>query len=225
MTTPLSREEALGSYLIGEQARAERDGRPWDRERATERFEAFLSAERFDALGVTDATVALGASVLLNHTRIGWDNATPEQRASWKKGVRAALVAIRDFKRRSTSTRKHGTRAKYIKDGCLCPDCTEANTQYLQDLKARKKAGNAPMIPAGRSQATLRALVAVGMSVEDIANGIGLAHSSTQDIFVGHAKRVRPETEKKIIKFSRATRPRVGGDVPRAGAGVMIGSR
>lgn len=205
MTRAISRERALQSYLIGEQIRAKQNNQEWDRERAVARFEALLVAERFDALGVDQATVDLGASVLMNATRTKWENATREQKAPWQRVIHAALVAIRDHKKDAISVRVHGTRAKYIKDGCLCPDCTAANTQYLQDLKDRKKAGETPLVPAGPSQSALRAMTYKGHRLTDIADALGYAHSSIIDIASGHAKSVRPETEEKIVRLARQT--------------------
>lgn len=201
MTRAISREQALQSYLIGEQIRAKQNGQEWDAEHATERFKALLVAERFDALGVDQATVDLGASVLMNATRTKWENATREQKAPWQRAFHAALVAIRDHKKDAISVRAHGTRAKYIKDGCHCPDCTGANTQYLQDLKARKKAGERPLIPADRSRAILQALIRRGRSLESLAQSLGHAHSSITNIANGSAKSVHPEMEEEIIRL------------------------
>lgn len=205
MTSAISREEILQSYLVGERVRAKQNGQEWDRERAVARFEALLVAERFDALGVDQATVDLGASILMRNTRTGWERATREQKAPWQRAIHAALVAIRDHKKGAISARSHGSRAKYIKDGCLCPDCTEANTQYLQDLKDRKKAGETPLVPAGPSQSILRAMTCKGHRLTDIADALGYAHSSIMDIASGHAKSVRPETEEKIVRLAQQT--------------------
>lgn len=34
----------------------------------------------------------------------------------------------------------HGTRGRYVNDGCRCSDCTDANRQYHRDINQRRKA-------------------------------------------------------------------------------------
>ena len=35
---------------------------------------------------------------------------------------------------------KHGTRNGYVNHRCRCPRCTQANTDYMRDLRARRAA-------------------------------------------------------------------------------------
>lgn len=206
MSTLLSREEALQTYLLGEQVQAERNGHTWDREEAAARFENLLIAERFEAIGVSQETVDIGARFLMEGAGKAWDGSDNAQKAPWRRVVRSILISVRDYRKDALSTRVHGTRAKYIKDGCPCPDCLEANNHYLHDLKARKEAGDLPMIPAARTQAALRALERRGYTIHRISSTLGFAYSSIADIATGHAKRVRPETEEKVLGLAqRAT--------------------
>lgn len=212
MSMALTREELLQSYLVGEQIRAKQNGYAWNRDSVVARFEQFLMAERFDAIGVTQEAVDVGARTLMRGTQIGWDHATPEQRQPWQAAMHGALVAVRDLKKgltspRSHTTRAHGTRTKYIKDGCHCSECTKANAEYQNRLRERKKGGERPLISAERSRNTLRALVAEGNSPENLARDLGYASSSILDIFGGHARSVRPETEEKIIRLAQWKAP------------------
>jgi hypothetical protein len=49
--------------------------------------------------------------------------------------------------------RKHGTRAKYIKEKCHCPRCREANNDYLAKRRSKKRA-DAAKVPTGSNLTT-----------------------------------------------------------------------
>lgn len=203
MATNLSREEIKCSYLAGERLRAEREGHVWDATKAEQTFDQFLTAERYDALGVTDTATDAGAEVLMKASRKNWDAASPSQRLPWQKLTRAVLTQVREAKKTSTSWRAHGTRTKYNKDGCQCDQCTEANTEYLVELKAQKEAGHPPLIASRRTRSTLRALELRGYTPYIISKEIDCSASALTDVLSGHAPSVRPETEEKIIRFAR----------------------
>lgn len=203
MTEPINREQMKSSYLAGERLRAQEEGREWDEHEAGAAFDQFLTSERYDALGITPEVVDAGARVLMRVSRMPWSDASPRQRAPWQKIMRDALVQVREIKKASESKRSHGTRAKYNKDGCHCPPCSDSNIFYLADLDERKAAGEAVLVPSGPSQSRLRALSATGFILADVAKEMGYAASSISDIESGHAKMVRPKTEEDIRRFTQ----------------------
>lgn len=105
---------------------------------------------------------------------------------------------------RPKKVREHGTRAKYVKEGCPCLKCRKADQAYKNALRKKKKAGELPLVPAGRSRNLLNALiVGKGAKPEHLAKAMGFAPSSLIDIASGHTQRVRVATEEKIIETAR----------------------
>lgn len=98
MSAASNREKVLRSFLIGEQVQASRSGVTWDEAQARAKFGRLIAAEQFEALGVDQESVDVGARVLMRGTRTGWDGATIEQRLPWQKAIHAVLSAVRDFK-------------------------------------------------------------------------------------------------------------------------------
>lgn len=99
--------------------------------------------------------------------------------------------------------RAHGTHACYVWGpesgagaGCRCEPCRESNRRYEAERKARV----APAyVGADTSRQHLRFLIERGVGLKTVAKRSGLAYSSLQKIHYGPTKRVRVETQDKIL--------------------------
>ena len=104
-------------------------------------------------------------------------------------------------------TREHGTRVRYMlgesgqstKNGCRCFDCTQAAVLYEKLRQRRKANGWEPYVDATEAREHLRWLSSIGVGTRALCASTGMHRSVLQKIKVGTTKRIRPETESKIL--------------------------
>ena len=107
--------------------------------------------------------------------------------------------------------RPHGTNARYHIDACRCDPCRAAAAAYENHKRRQIAYGRwQPYIDAQPSRDHVNTLRAAGMGLKRIAEVSGVPHGSLAKLIYGDgqrglapSKRVRPETEVKIL----ATRP------------------
>lgn len=107
------------------------------------------------------------------------------------------------------SHRAHGTYVKYVVERCKCEPCMAANRDYERrrlQMKSRPDEVWMPYVPAARARAHLEELQAAGVGYKTVAELAGLAQSAVGKILwstryrgMGRSKRIRAETERKIL--------------------------
>jgi hypothetical protein len=113
------------------------------------------------------------------------------------------------------SGRAHGTRAKYVVEKCRCDPCTAANRVYARERERRinrDRLGtgppHAPYVDAAPAREHLEWLSSVGVGRRTIAQRTGVSLSALLDIKTGRHRRIRPETESKILAVGKFDRPK-----------------
>lgn len=99
--------------------------------------------------------------------------------------------------------REHGTRAKYVSDGCRCDDCRAANAAY-QAERARRVAPT--LVGADTVRRHIRDLRAAGVGTRAIAHRSGVPRTVLQKIESGRTRRVRKETQDRLLAVMPADR-------------------
>lgn len=101
------------------------------------------------------------------------------------------------------SNRAHGSRAKYVIEGCRCRPCTAANLAYNKELAARTVP---TMVDAGPVRAHIEKLARQGVGFKTVARLAGVAVSSVGKVLYGvpaagkpPSARVRRETAEKVL--------------------------
>lgn len=119
------------------------------------------------------------------------------------------------------SHREHGTRAKYVVEGCRCVPCKRAN-RAEENHRSRLEAYGQwqPYVDAAPARAHVRALQAYGLGWKRIAVLADVPISTMSKLLygaprrgMGPSKRVRPETAAKILAVV-ATPESLGGATP-----------
>lgn len=106
--------------------------------------------------------------------------------------------------------RAHGTRACYVfgpnpgrGKGCRCEPCREANRAYarLRDRQSRHPEvwGSTDLVSAATAREYLQELQEIGIGRRRVAAVTGVSQSVLVRIRHGQIKRVRKETERKIL--------------------------
>lgn len=96
-----------------------------------------------------------------------------------------------------TTTREHGTRAKYVNEACRCGPCTASNTRYQADYAA----GEFGTLNAAPVRAHLEHLLANGWTVTDLARRTGYSEAGLFHIRRrGH--RVKRQTALDLLTFN-----------------------
>lgn len=102
--------------------------------------------------------------------------------------------------------REHGTRAMYVVEKCRCDECRTSQREYE---RARVRRTSPPYVGAGRVRTHILELQAAGVGLKRIAAVSGVSHSTVTKIIYGDpqrgqapTKRVRPETERRILAVS-----------------------
>ena len=99
-----------------------------------------------------------------------------------------------------TSTREHGTRAKYVVEQCRCPDCETANRDYNRDLaKAHLYGRFHGLIDATPTRVHLMALQAAGVGYRAAAKAAGISATTAAKLLDGRTRRVRPGTATAVL--------------------------
>jgi len=110
-------------------------------------------------------------------------------------------------------SREHGTRARYVMGegpgktaGCRCDACTAANRAYAAQRERQQAYGRwAPRVDAGPAKEHLRALSAAGIGWKRAAELSGVSTGAVSKLLFGGpgdrppARRIRPETEQKLL--------------------------
>lgn len=112
------------------------------------------------------------------------------------------------------SVREHGTHAKYVVDRCKCEPCRDANRRYelaRRRAMARPDEAWVPYVPAQKARAHIAELAAAGVGLKTIAKLARVPHGSLTKLVygdrarrMGPSKRIRPETERKILSVTVA---------------------
>lgn len=96
--------------------------------------------------------------------------------------------------------RSHGTRARYVVDGCRCRPCTRANTDYENRRTKLIAYGRwKPYVPAGPTRAHLDWLLRCGVGLRVVADETGHSRSSLQRVRRGETTKVRPEIQADVM--------------------------
>jgi len=110
-------------------------------------------------------------------------------------------------------SREHGTRARYVMGegpgktaGCRCDACTAANRAYAAQRERKQAYGRwAPRVDAGPAREHLQALSAAGIGWKRAAELSGVSTGAVSKLLFGGpgdrppARRIRPETEQKLL--------------------------
>ena len=107
------------------------------------------------------------------------------------------------------SHRPHGSHVKYVVERCKCAPCRAANRAYeKRRVRAMSRPDEVwvPYVPAGRARRHIEELRAQGIGVKTIALLAGVPHGGISKLVYGDyargrgpSKRIRPETERKIL--------------------------
>lgn len=102
--------------------------------------------------------------------------------------------------------RAHGSYVKYVQDHCRCQDCRNANRDYERQ---RKKRTAPPYVGADRARQHLAELAAAGVGMKTVAARSGVSHGCLWKLVYGlpgrgPSKRIRPDTEAKILAVTPA---------------------
>lgn len=97
--------------------------------------------------------------------------------------------------------RDHGTYTKYVVEHCRCDPCRNANRDYERE---RKKRTAPPYVGADRARQHLAELAAAGVGMKTVAARSGVSHGCLWKLVYGKpgrgpSKRIRPDTEAKIL--------------------------
>lgn len=106
----------------------------------------------------------------------------------------------------ATTTRRHGTRAKYIVEKCKCPPCRAANAAGQKRRAYLNATGRPAYVDATAARARVEQLRAAGMGWRHIAKVAGVASGTMTKLIYGDgprgmapSKRITRETERKIL--------------------------
>lgn len=105
------------------------------------------------------------------------------------------------------SRRAHGTRAKYVVEGCRCRRCKKANRREENHRTRMQAYGRwEPYVDAGPVRGHVRALQEFGLGWKRIAALAGVSASVVSKLLygvpergMGPSKRVRPETAARLL--------------------------
>ena len=116
---------------------------------------------------------------------------------SWERscrGLRSAAELAAD--------KPHGTRVKY-QGGCRCLVCRSANSKYESERIAARKAGDwNGIVDAGKARQHILKLSKAGVGYRAIADVSGVAKSNLNLIRSGAKKKIRKDTETRILAVS-----------------------
>ena len=109
--------------------------------------------------------------------------------------------------------RAHGTRVKYVQDGCRCADCTAANTAYSTALDREVRARAAGydieprLIDAQPALDRLKLLRRNGIGARTVQELTGISRTTLRGITSGQTQRIRPDTLDLIMQVTYDDRP------------------
>lgn len=103
-----------------------------------------------------------------------------------------------------SGSRAHGTRAKYVHEGCRCADCRKACSEYEKRRVRRNAYGRNPWVDAEPVRRHVRSLMSSGVGTNDgmswkrIAEAAGVEVSAVGRLLYGSSKQRQPS--KRIHK-------------------------
>lgn len=102
--------------------------------------------------------------------------------------------------RAKAETYNHGDRRRYL-SGCRCEDCTEGNTAYMRELRAKHRAGIhvGTLVPAAPVRQHLRKLRAKHVGLRAVSECAKVPRSTLGYLLSGHKKSLRESTAKRIL--------------------------
>lgn len=105
----------------------------------------------------------------------------------------------------------HGDRTRYTEDGCRCPDCSAAAARYdKRRAYARHRGTWDGLVPVDAARAHGRAVVAAGVTVQQIAASTGIPLSTLGHILYStKARRTRASREAAILAVPLTPPPRM----------------
>jgi transcriptional regulator with XRE-family HTH domain len=129
-------------------------------------------------------------------------------------------------------SREHGTRARYVMGegpgktaGCRCDSCTAANRAYASQRERQQVYGRwQPRVDAGPAREHLHGLSAAGIGWKRVAELSGVSTGAVSKLLFGGpgdrppARRIRPETEQKLLAVPLAEPSRAAAAVVDATA-------
>jgi hypothetical protein len=125
-----------------------------------------------------------------------------KKRARQMGGLRPASELAAD--------KPHGTRIKY-RGGCKCMLCRAANSSYETERAALRRQGlSNGIVSAKRARTHILKLSDTGVGRRAIGKAAGVRATTIKGIRDGVKKRIRKDTERKIlaVSFERAARPK-----------------
>lgn len=97
----------------------------------------------------------------------------------------------------------HGTRARYVVDGCRCPRCRAANTEYAW-RRNHDPDWQGELIDPTEMVEHLDRLTAAGIGLRQVAAMTGLSRTTLSDLRSGRNRRVRRRTADAVLAVSLA---------------------
>ncbi len=103
--------------------------------------------------------------------------------------------------------RAHGTRAKYVIEGCHCEVCTQANREYMRRLtriQLEERYGARPprFVDAEEVREHLATLSLSGIGRRQVARISGVSDTALSEIKAGRHRRVKLETANAIMAIA-----------------------
>lgn len=129
----------------------------------------------------------------------------------------------RDMTRRDCQHRRahheHGTSTAYILDGCRCAQCGAAHARDIKRYRLSVAEGRQRLIDASVPRDHVRALMAAGMSIQDIADRLGQTRGSVCRYLYGSQRRVLPAAIRGLMAIPVPAAAPAGGSgyVPATG--------
>lgn len=110
--------------------------------------------------------------------------------------------------------RRHGTRAKYVQDGCRCQQCVEANRIYARNRERNRRRADIGIedrriayMDCSEARDHLRWLSSVGVGKQTVHRVSGVALSSIYRIRNGELTKARETTINRILAVGTHLRP------------------
>jgi AraC-like DNA-binding protein len=120
--------------------------------------------------------------------------------------------------------RQHGTLAMAApgRGGCTCAPCADAYSRYNRRNAKQRAAGLVQLVPADRARTHVRQLLAAGVEVHEVERRSGVHRTAIRVLlgtFPGRkpSRRIRPETEARLLAVHPAIRPVTGATVDGTG--------
>lgn len=98
---------------------------------------------------------------------------------------------------------RHGTSVNYATGGCRCEECRRAHRESDHARNRRTMCGTSLFVPADPVRERVRALIAYGMSQDEIARAAGLDDSRLDNLMGCHWRTGRPITRMKRENAAR----------------------